>query len=170
MQPEFTFTFTHAGLEFNAYVEADDRNEAPWENEDGHGPVRVVSHSLDGAKRPGERVLHTDGHTSWLYDWQAACAMARTDGWNAAPYDAPGRIERAVTADFKRLRDWLRGEWFYVGVCVTRAGEPASERYAHALWGIESDSPDYHQQVAAELAGDIIAEMSDMEPALSHLD
>lgn len=170
MQPTFTFTDEATGVEFNAYIEPDDRNEAPWEHEDGHGPVRVVSHRLDGAKRPGERVLYADGRTSWLYDWQAACKMARADGWNVEPFEAPGRIERAVSADFKRLHDWLRGEWFYVGVCVTRAGESASERYAHALWGIESDSPEYHRQVAAELAADLIAEMPDTEPALSHLD
>ncbi len=149
----FPYTFTHNGRSFTASIEADDSQDAPWEREDGHGPVRVVrvrgglAHA--GVKRPGERLLHSDGWTCWLYDWQAACKIARRDGWNAAPYDAPGRIERAVSADFERMRGWLADDWHYVGVIVS-ADDGESER--ESLWGIESDADDYLQEVAHELA------------------
>ena len=142
----------HPGLRFRVHVEADDDRDPPWETEDGHGPVRD-SHAAD--KRPGERVLFKDRHTHWFYDWQAATKMARKDGWNVKPYDAPNRIERAVQADFDRLRRWLNNDWCYVGVCVEVIDEndaPLTEKYEHALWGIESDCDDYIAEVARELA------------------
>lgn len=151
-------TFEHCGIKFVVHVKADDRNEAPWENEDGHGPVRVLCHALDGNKRPGERVLWQDGRTRWLYDWQAAIATAKQDGWDAEPIGqgTPGeRAARAVQADFDRLRAWLRGDWWYVGVCVRRA----DDNTPNALWGIESDSPEYHAEVARELADEIAESM-----------
>lgn len=150
-----TFRFTHEGREFLAIVEPDPGCDAPWDNSDGHGPVRVVRHRLDGAKRPGERVLYSTRGTIWLYDWQKACKLARREKWNAQPYDAPNRIERAVTADFEFLRGYLTGEWHYVGVCVIPAGGSWDDRYAHAVWGIESNAGDYLQEVAAQLAGEI---------------
>lgn len=151
------FHFTHKGVDFVGYVERDPDYGAPWEEHDGHGRVRVMTHRLDGKKRPGERVLHQDGRTVWLYDWQAACKTAKKDGWNAAPYDAPGRVARAVQADFDRLRGWLLGEWLWVGVCVRRADAAPDSRYSNALWGIESDSPEYHRETALELAEQILA-------------
>ena len=169
MQPDFTFT--HKGLEFAAYVESDPDTEAPWDAHDGHGPVRIVFGTLhDCGKRAGERVLHSYRGTIWLYDWQEAARLARRGGWNAEPYDAPRRIERAVRADFERLRGYLNDSWWWAGVCVTRANAAPSTHYDHALWGIESDSPDYHREVAYELAEQIIAEMPDTEPALADND
>lgn len=144
------------GHRFRVYVEQDDINEAPWQSEDGHGPVRFdYAYYGRPSKRPGERILHSDRGSYWFYDWQAACKMARKDGWNAEPFDAPGRIERAVQADFGRLRRWLSGDWFYVGVCVAllnESGDDATNKYSHALWGIESDCEEYIAEVAQELA------------------
>ena len=158
--PIEAFDFTRNGADYTARVYVDDSQDHPWDHEDGHGPVRYVRlhHGIEysGAKRPGERVLHQDGATFWFYDWQAACKLARADGWNAEPYDAPGRIERAVLADFRRLGAYLREEWIYVGVSVTPEDEP--ETYARALWGIESDAEDYIREVADEIADEIHAE------------
>lgn len=150
--------FNRKGVDFVGYVEPDNDGEAPWDMEDGHGPVRVMTHRLDGRKRPGERVIHQDGHTVWLYDWQKACAIARADGWNAEPFDAPNQIERAVTADFNYLQRWLQGEWHYVGVCVRRATDSPKDRYNHALWGIESGDRKTITEVMDELADQILEE------------
>ena len=150
------FTFIRAGVRFKAYVEQDDISDAPWERADGHGPVRTQSRGWGHiSKYPGERVLHTTRHTVWLYDWQAACRLARKDGWNAEPYDAPNRIQRAVQADFDYLRRWLQDDWWYVGVRVCREGQYEG-RYANTLWGIESDADDYIREVAEELADEIL--------------
>jgi hypothetical protein len=159
MQDEEIFTIDEApGRRFRVHVVDDDTNEAPWERHDGHGPVRhVYSYHSRPEKRPGERVMHSNRGDHWLYDWQAACKLAREDGWNAKPYDAPGQIERAVQADFDYLRRWLSDDWRYIGVCVELLddeGEPVTERYDYALWGIESDADDYIGEVAKELAGE----------------
>lgn len=140
--------FEHEGLRFRVHIEHDDDADAPWDREDGHGPV-LIRHAVD--KKPGERILHQDRGTYWLYDWQEACVIARRDGWG------PDGIEEAVQADFDRLRRWLNDDWCYVGVCVTvegEDGEPVPDKYAHALWGIESDCTDYIEEVAKELAGE----------------
>ena len=160
--------FEFEGLKFRVHIERDDNDDAPWDREDGHGPVRFV-HNINGtpSKRPGERVLHKRRYNEYyLYDWQAACKAARRDGWNAEPYDAPNRIERAVQADFDRLRRWLNDDWWYVGVCVTvegEDGEPVPDKYEHALWGIESDCTAYIEEVAHELAGQCGREYRQMQ-------
>jgi hypothetical protein len=132
------------GLRFRVHIEQDDDHEAPWECEDGHGPVRHVRSRDD--KRAGERIMpsHTDGY--WLYDWQEASKLAKRDGWGG---DDP------VQADFDRLRGWLNGDWQYIGVCVALIDEhdrPITDKYEHALWGIESDCDSYLKEVALELA------------------
>lgn len=140
------------GHEFRLRVMADDTSEAPWERCDGHGPVRCGSSS---DKRPGERLLCSSHHSRWYYDWQAACKLARKDGWNTKPYDAPNQIERAVQADFDYLRRWLNNDWCYIGVCVElldEDGDPATDKYANAVWGIESESDEYIAEVAIEMA------------------
>jgi hypothetical protein len=136
--------------EFMVELLFDHGAEPPWESDDGRGPVRHV-HANAGlkytdAKRPGERVLFADGRGYLLYDWQAACKAARRDGWNAPPYDAPGRVERAVKADFERLRAYLFQHWWYVGVTVSCDGEKDS------LWHVESDDDAGIQSNAIELA------------------
>lgn len=142
----------------------------PWKEHDGHGPVTDWT-TRD--KRPGELVLNEDGNSKRYYDYAAACALARADGWNAPPYDVPGetkrqRAARAAMADFERMQGWCDDSWSWVGVALfelPRDGEerqpghiadaaPFGELDHWALWGIESDSPDYHETVALELAGE----------------
>jgi hypothetical protein len=151
------FKFTHDGRAFTARLYVDDDHSPPWKDYDGTGKVRCVHAPYglrgSGIKKPGERVIHWDGYSGYLYDWAGACETARRDGWNAPPYDAPNRIERAVQADFDRLRGWLTRDWWYVGVAVT-LDHPEDEQheFEHALWGIESDAGDYLHEVAHELA------------------
>jgi len=147
----------HPGLRFRVSIEGDYDHEAPWESESGHGPVRQA---LVANKRPGERVLHKEWSTGWLYDWQAATKIAKRDGWGG---DDP------VQADFDRLRGWLTERWYYVGVCVEVIDEndrPLTDKYEHALWGIESDCDDFIEETAHELAeqaGKAYAEVQGLE-------
>lgn len=159
-----SFDFDYLGFTFRAYVVADDDNPRPWEESDGYGPVREVSKDWKGhlQKRPGERPLYVGGRNeySWVYDWQAAMREARRDGWGVSGGRLQGETQRqyaarAVAADFEFLRAWCRGEWRYVGVCVTRLGDAGDETdspYSHALWGIESNAGDYLREVAEDCA------------------
>lgn len=67
----------------------------------------------------------------------------------------------AAMADFERLHAWCNDEWEYVGVIVTRLDSDGEETDdTESLWGIESDSDDYLQEVAEELAGEILSRYS----------
>lgn len=139
--------------EFRVGLKADTYSGPPWAEEDGHGPVTEVNarHGLrfTNTKKTGERVLHVGYPHVWLYNWQAACKLARRDGWNTPPYDAPNRIERAVLADFKRLQGYLLDQWCYVGVVVE------TDYNEDSLWQIESDDKDGQAIHAVELANNI---------------
>lgn len=154
--------FDIEGQTFRYSLREDEGLGAPWEECDGHGPVRLsrfINSSWHGwivHKLPGERPMYDDGDTVWLYDWQAACKMARQDGWNAGPFDAPNRIERAVQRDFDRLRQWLKGYWCWVYVLVERHC-PSCDGWevVNSVGGIESDSPSsYFEEVAHEIASE----------------
>ncbi len=151
-------TFTHEGLTFSIEIEADLYHGAPWEEEDGHGPV---SGWTTRDKRPGEMVLNADRRSKRFYDFAAAVKQARAEGWNAKPYDVPGetkgqRAHKSAMADFERLRAWCNDQWQYVGVVVTCTDLPGEP--SESLWGIESDAGEYLQDVARELADEIIAQ------------
>lgn len=120
--------------------------DAPWDNSDGHG---VVSDWTSRDKNPGERVLCSDRHSKRFYDVQASTAIAKRDEWDAAPYGGTKgeKAARAVEADYEYLRQWCNDEWFYVGVVVT----DSDGNHLASLWGIESNSGDHINGIAAEL-------------------
>lgn len=142
----------------------DEAADPPWENSDCHGPVRRGSRHLNGSsdKRPGERPLNCASRheAQYYYDWAAACRLARQDAWNAEPYDAPDKVERAVLADFKFLQGWINDDWSYVGVVVTIVDQdddpikPRGERLTESLWCIESLNG-YHRTQAREMADEL---------------
>lgn len=145
-----------AGYSVRVKVECGERNEAPWDNEDGHGPVSEWR-SKD-SKAPGEMVLAEDRGHCLFYDFAAAVRLARKDRWDSPPYKTgtPGeRAHRAAMADFERMRRFAAGDWQYIGVTVevSRAGDVAAD---DSLWGIESDG-DYWREHAADTANWIIA-------------
>jgi len=150
-------TIQHNGRTFTVRIEHDDCGDAPWDRGDCHGVVRCVrvygGLKYEGLKRPGERILHSDGWTYWLYDWQATCKKAR-EVWGCTD------IHAQVSADFERMGAWLRNDWSYVGVIVTPDDDP--DAVGENLWGIESDCTEYIQQVAQELA-------EQCEPAYVHV-
>lgn len=61
----------------------DDDSSAPWERDDGHGPVS--DWRPDHSKRPGERELAHDHGSSRFYDFAEAVKLAKRDGWGFLP-------------------------------------------------------------------------------------
>lgn len=144
---------------------------APWEEHDGHGPVRAGRYDRD--KRPWERPLNgaRSRSTRYLYDWRAAMKLATQDGWwwctnidtfmhlTARHRRVPTRgmiAEYACTMDFEYLRGWLNDEWCWCGIVVIDE-ETGVEA---ALWGIESTNEHgYHEQVIQELVDEMYVEV-----------
>ena len=124
-------TIKKHGLTFIVDYVGDTDAGLPWDDCDEHGPVREASIT---DKRPGEKVLGGGRGYAYLYDWQAACAMARRDGWNAEPYTALGRVERAVLADFDFLQGWCRGAWGYARPSRRAQHAPACEKCPPCCW------------------------------------
>jgi hypothetical protein len=152
---------------FDVTLHADIDNDPPWQNSDGHGPVRAINDLGRELKRPGERVLWGEHNTTWLYDWQAACKMAREQGWNAEPYDAPKRVERAVNADYDYLRSYLRGDWGYVVVKVEALKDEESLG-DDVLGGVETNDDAYLQKTISECA-DSIADLEDLPARIKRM-
>ncbi|MFN8758824.1 MAG: hypothetical protein ACK5XA_08450 [Tagaea sp.] len=164
------FTPRHAGERFEVRIEFDPFMGAPWDEHDGHGPVRELGRRED--KRPGERPLTDlcDSRSARLvYDVAEAQRIALRDGWGTADGRRPGETARAyaaraVAADFAYCRGWATDEWCWACVIVTdRSGAHES------LGGVEYGLPgDYHREVATELAGELIAQRrSDLRCALA---
>lgn len=156
--------FTACGLRFIVNIEQDEDSSAPWDKEDGHGPVGEWT-SRD--KKPGEWVLSGERGSKRFYDAAEAMRIAHKDGWGLAEKyiseltakhgrtPTKGEITaEAVRRDFEYLRGWCNDEWHYVGVCVRHATQDADARYSNALWGIESLSDEYISEVAHQLAGE----------------
>lgn len=140
-----------------------DPDTKPWHH-DGHGPVTKW---VSRAKRPGERILASD-HTSHhrYYDFSAAVAIARRDGWDAEPYGqgTPGqRAERAAEADYRSLKAWCDDEWFFCGVAlqVSRNGIRLTDKYAASLWGIDCNHPNGNNAYLTDVANDLLDEALD---------
>lgn len=167
-------TFERHGRTFKVALPYDDDRDAPWDREDGHGPVsdwRSTRDSYTGypVKEPGERILFRDGRDYRTYDFAEALRIAARDGWGLCDEARaklatrlgrePTRREvqvQAVEDDFQRLRAWCNDEWGYIGVVVTDTETGDRE----SLWGIESDCEDYIAETAHELA-DQIADRND---------
>jgi hypothetical protein len=65
----------------------------------------------------------------------------------------------AAMQDYDRLRKWCNDQWSYVGVMVAPIDRYGPDwRRAESLWGIESDSDDYHLETAIELASQMVEE------------
>jgi len=162
--PGETSTIERDGFTITATIYHDADHGAPWEEEDGHGPVtdwRPYGYNQHPTKAPGERVLARSGRSVRLYDWAEAVKIAKRDGWDAPPYGegtAGQRAVRAAEADFQHLRRWCEDQWHYVGVgvVVSRAGVDLTDEYAHAIWGTENTAADHLNDLAADLVGDAL--------------
>ena len=170
-------TIEHAGLSFGVSTAHDHDHGAPWDENDGHGPVREASYRgyRYPTKEPGERVLWSDRGDALLYDYAGAMKLAERDGWGLSPEAtaklaaklgrAPkaGEIRaQAVEHDFNYLRGYANGDWSYVGVIVTLLdtdGDDTDE--SESLWGVESSCSDYINETAAELAEQLADRIGD---------
>ena len=139
----------------------DHDSDAPWDREDGHGPVSDWEHR---SKRPGEMILNSNRGSHRFYDFAEAVKLARKDGWNTAPFDWPtngARAHAAALADFKYLQAWCNDQWHYCGIVVTLLdadGKPDS--VDASLWGIESEGDDYHEEVIEELIAECLSQIT----------
>ena len=142
----------------------DSDSDAPWDNEDGHGPVSDWEHR---SKKPGEMILTRDRRMRRYYDFSEAVRIARRDGWNTAPYNWPSegaRAHAAAMADYERLRQWCTDQWHYCGIVVTLLdadGDPDS--VDASLWGIEDGLPgssQYHEDVIQDLIAECVGQIT----------
>ena len=66
-------TITHNGAMFRVSLEPDTDHGAPWDEENGHGPVsdwrRGPNYTGHHDKRPGEILLCGDRHAARFYDF-----------------------------------------------------------------------------------------------------
>lgn len=170
MYPSQTFDFTHDGKQFRAFIEHDHDAGTPWEREDGHVQV---SDWVRRDKRPSEVIINSDRGSYRFVCLREAHECARAQGWGLASddmhalRDALNReptkrevIAHAVQLDIERMRAWCADKWCYVGVCVSLLGadgQPVSDKYSAACWGIESDCDDYIKEVARDLAGEALS-------------
>jgi hypothetical protein len=150
------------GYELTATLHEDNDSGAPWEKEDGHGPV---SEWTSRAKEPGERVLCEDSGGFRYYDVQEATRLAKRDGWDTPPYKqgTPGeRAARAVEADFRALRGWCRDEWGYCSVVLT-ISEDGDEIDDHAasVVGVDVNHPNGDNGYLTEVANELLSQVSD---------
>lgn len=180
----------HQGLKFQIKYHYDHDMGRPWDNSDGHGPVRECNArhqtSYDTEKRPGEIPLNDPdrGHYQFYYDWEAAMKSARADGWGLGAEELaklthklghiPSKGEicvEALKADIKFLRGWLNDDWHYVSVDVTHVevdedGDVISEGESDAVCGFESLN-NYHKtagrEMMVELAARVLKEKAEKE-------
>lgn len=180
-------TAEHDGFTVVAFVERDGDHGAPWDEECGHGPVskwrnRHHSRSYDyrnTGKAPGEMVLSNDRDSYRFYDFAEATRIAKRDGWGLAPETIEALSQKlgrkptakqitreAVLSDFRAMKAWCNDEWDYCGVCVvvTKNGVRLTDKYDHALWGIERNYPapgDQQNSYLAEVANELVGEALD---------
>lgn len=170
----------HGGYRFRIDYEYDHDCRPPWEEYDGLGVI--TGPHFGRSKKPSERILWcSDRNDKWYYDWQATMRKAYLESWGlggervaelVAMLGRPptrGEIaEEAVRRDFKYCRDFLRGEWWYCGVIVTRLeDDPEHDRntstdYSHALWRVEDGWGDYGQhkeEVVQQLIVELLNEL-----------
>lgn len=154
-------TFTRDGVLFRVKFRTDDTDTAPWEEHDGHGPV---SDWTTRDKAPGELVLAADRGSKRFYDFAAAVAMAKRDGWghgDDVPGETPGqKATRAALADFEYLRGWCCDDWCYIGVIVEALENDGEELATESLWRVESNGGAYVSQVVEDLTASILADLA----------
>lgn len=157
-------TFEHGTRTFTVRIEYDDWMAAPWDEHDGHGPVRC---EYGGTKRAGERVLSSERGSVCYYDWQEATKIAKRDGWGISwderrsfalkHWRQPTRkevVRMALQSDYDYLRRWLNDQWHWVYVRV-ECDDPIHGEQYRSLGGLQSDDYDYITEVAYQLADEI---------------
>ena len=158
-----TETRDHGAMSFRIEWYYDMDADAPWDREDGHGPV---SDWTSRDKRPGEMVLCSDRRMKRYYDFAEAVKIARRDGWDTKPYGTrkPGeRAHTAAMADYNYLRQYIAQDWHYCGIVVTLLDADGEPDVNASLWGIEDGLPEmseYHEEVIGELIDECLSQIT----------
>lgn len=157
--------FEFNGRTFHVELLDDDFCMAPWEENDGHGPV---SDWTRRDKKAGEWVLCEERRMKRYYDFSEAMRMAKRDGWDTPPYGVGTKGERAVRAvmaDFEYLRRWCNDQWKYVTLHVILFDDDDDILYEDYLGSVEYDytSDGYWLEEARGLAANIMDEVRDQE-------
>lgn len=158
-----TETRDHGAMSFRIEWVYDTHADAPWDREDGHGPV---SDWTSDPKAPGQMVLCSDRRMHRYYEFAEAVKMARRDGWDTKPYGMrkPGeRAHAAAMADFKFLRGYIAQDWYYCGIVVTLLDADGEPDVDASLWGIEDGLPsssEYHEEVIGELINECLSQIT----------
>jgi hypothetical protein len=145
------------GHSFSVRIEHDQDSGPPWEEQDTLGEVTEWEKRT---KHPHERILSREYRRNDLadchfYDFAGAVRKARSEGFKGPA------AQQAAEREFDYLRRWCIGEWSYVGIVVTLLDAQGEETDQSAsLWGIESDQDDIHNEVALELAHEIINDIN----------
>jgi hypothetical protein len=163
---------------------------APWDEHDGHGPVRVDHsarsrsyHSSGTGKKPGEVEIHYEDGVSYFYDVVGALKKAREELWGLNP-EAMAKLKEkvsdptmgqilaeAVKQDMAYLEGWLSGRWWWVDLKVTVHDCPAEylpykdTEDGEFCCGFESSSDDYLRESALELGDYVIKRMQTAKEA-----
>ncbi len=156
---------TFDGFDVKATIYEDSDSGTPWDREDGHGPV---SEWTTRDKAPGERVLCENGRSRRYYDFAAAVATAKADGWGFK--DATGTPAEIAAAaaerDYQALKGWCADEWRYIGIVVSVARKGVVlDSHAASLWGIELNYPGSDNEYLAEVANELLGEALDVARA-----
>ncbi len=129
---------------------------------------RIARRDCWGITPPGLKIGQEREHGPWYYEGETIGRetefLRREDATRAAyaAHKATFPSERAYAAaaaesDFQRMHAFAQGELEFVGVIV-RAKRAGIELGSASLWGIESDSGDYFEQVAQELREEALGE------------
>ena len=162
------FQFENQGLNFECIVSPDDYCSMPWKENDGHGEMReIYSPYVRPDKKPGERIIYSDGRTYWVYDVAASIAIAKRDAWGCdevTPGMSTGQgAAVSVESDIRYIVDWLNGDRFYVRIEVYQIDRDGEKRGdSEYLGGIDSGysraSDAYRKDCANDLASEIVYE------------
>lgn len=138
---------------------------APWDEEDGHGPV---SDWTTRDKRSGELVISTDRRSKRFYDFAKAVRIAKREKWGVRPEALctlrvklgrePTRGDicaEAARLDFEHLRGWANDEWEYVCVCVKLLSE--GEEVSFDSLGMVESFGTYKNECAADMARALVS-------------
>ena len=118
------------GRDYRVRKSYDHSSGPPWDECDGHGPIREIRRDARNltndyrsvSKAPGEVLIDNGNGELWAYNVQAATKMALRDAWGHGA-DVAGETKRqkaarAVAADVKFCQDWLRNEWWWCSCAI----------------------------------------------------
>ena len=135
---------------FRVNIIADYEADAPWDSEDGHGPVTGWAQRKASSS---EWVLNHEHGQFRYYNHVEAKKFAESEGWGGCGDTRDEQLNDAVYKDYADLKAWCDDEWRYVGIEVyplTKDGDELKSK-AESVWVIRSDDTDYIKHIVEDL-------------------